>query len=208
MLQTDGNCTIRNVLGYRYSERDQAWRFITYMFVHGSINHILFNVLIQLFLGIALEVVHSWWRVTLVYLSGVLAGSMGYSVFHDDRGLIGASGGVYAIIVAHVATIILNWEEMKYGKLQLFVFLILCSANISTDYYQYKIIPNIKTPRSGIGHTAHICGAVSGLLVGLGVLRNLNVRPYQKKIWWCAVSVYMLLMIAAVFYNIFVKKSV
>ena len=36
----------------------EVWRFVTYMFVHSGYFHIIFNVLIQLALGIPLEMVH------------------------------------------------------------------------------------------------------------------------------------------------------
>lgn len=41
------------------------------------------------------------------YLSGVIAGSLGTSIISPDRNLIGASGGVYALITAHIAAVIL-----------------------------------------------------------------------------------------------------
>lgn len=69
--------------------------------------HIVMNLLVQIFLGVALELVHCWWRVALVYLAGVLAGSMGTSIFSPRVFLAGASGGVYALITAHIATIIM-----------------------------------------------------------------------------------------------------
>lgn len=65
------------------------------------------NVVVQLLLGIPLEMVHKWWRVLIVYLAGVIAGSLGTSVSDPNVYLAGASGGVYAIITAHVATIIM-----------------------------------------------------------------------------------------------------
>lgn len=85
------------------------------MFVHVGIMHITMNLLVQLFLGTALELVHCWWRVALVYLSGVLAGAMGTSMANPKVFLAGASGGVYALITAHIATVILNFEDMEYG---------------------------------------------------------------------------------------------
>lgn len=69
--------------------------------------HIVMNLMVQIFLGVALELVHCWWRVALVYLAGVLAGSMGTSIFSPRVFLAGASGGVYALITAHIATIIM-----------------------------------------------------------------------------------------------------
>lgn len=77
------------------------------MFVHVGIMHIMMNLIIQIFLGVALELVHHWWRVALVYLAGVLAGSMGTSIVNPGIYLAGASGGVYALITAHIATIIM-----------------------------------------------------------------------------------------------------
>lgn len=87
--------------------RSEAWRFVTYMFVHVGIMHIMMNLIIQIFLGVALELVHCWWRVALVYVAGVAAGSMGTSIASPQIYLAGASGGVYALITAHIATIIM-----------------------------------------------------------------------------------------------------
>lgn len=81
------------------------------MFVHVGVMHILMNLIIQIFLGVALELVHQWWRVSLVYLAGVLAGSMGTSICNPGIYLAGASGGVYALITAHIATIIMVCVE-------------------------------------------------------------------------------------------------
>lgn len=69
--------------------------------------HLFMNLLVQIFLGTALELVHCWWRVALIYLAGVFAGSMGTSVADPRIYLAGASGGVYALITAHIATIII-----------------------------------------------------------------------------------------------------
>ena len=43
--------------------------------------HITTNLLVQLLVGLPLELVHRWWRIAIVYLCGVLAGSLGSSVF-------------------------------------------------------------------------------------------------------------------------------
>lgn len=58
----------------------------------------MMNLVIQIFLGISLESVHRWWRVAIIYLVGVLAGSVGTSIFNPNVYLAGASGGGYALI--------------------------------------------------------------------------------------------------------------
>ena len=67
-------------------------------------------LVIQLVLGIPLEMVHGWWRVGGVYLSGVMAGSLWTNVVKPDKFLSGASGGVYALITAHLGTVIMNYK--------------------------------------------------------------------------------------------------
>jgi rhomboid-related protein 1/2/3 len=46
-----------------------------------------------------------------VYFSGVLAGSLGTNLSDPDTYIAGASGGCYAQIAAHLATLALNWQE-------------------------------------------------------------------------------------------------
>lgn len=183
---------------YNPWKRHEAWRFVTYMFVHVGVMHIMMNLIVQLFLGTALELVHCWWRVALVYLSGVLAGSMGTSIASPNIYLAGASGGVYALITAHIATIIMNWKEMEYAIIQLFVFVVFCTTDIGFSIYRHLTDENDK-----VGYVAHLCGGIAGLLVGIGVLRNLNERPFEKKLWWFAVTTYMALMITGICIHIF-----
>jgi rhomboid-related protein 1/2/3 len=136
--------------------------------------------------------------VALVYLSGVLAGSMGTSIASPNIYLAGASGGVYALITAHIATIIMNWKEMEYAIIQLFVFVVFCTTDIGFSIYRHLTDENDK-----VGYVAHLCGGIAGLLVGIGVLRNLNERPFEKKLWWFAVTTYMALMITGICIHIF-----
>ncbi|XP_070492524.1 rhomboid-related protein 2 isoform X3 [Chironomus tepperi] len=195
---TSVNGPMATMFIYNPRKREEAWRFVTYMFVHVGVMHILMNLIVQLFLGTALELVHCWWRVALVYLSGVLAGSMGTSIANPRIYLAGASGGVYALITAHIATIIMNWQEMEYAFLQLFVFLVFCGTDIGFSVYRH-----ITDPFDRVGYMAHLCGGIAGLLVGIGVLRNLNVRPYEKKLWWIAITLYSALMISGICFHIF-----
>ncbi|CRL03868.1 CLUMA_CG016995, isoform B [Clunio marinus] len=183
---------------YNPSRREEAWRFVTYMFVHVGVMHIMMNLLVQIFLGTALELVHCWWRVALVYLAGVLAGSMGTSIASPRIYLAGASGGVYALITAHIATIIMNWKDMEYAVIQLFVFLVFCTTDIGFSIYRH-----LNDPFDRVGYTAHLCGAIAGLLVGIGVLRNLNVQPHEKVIWWIAVTIYLALMAFGICVHVF-----
>ncbi|XP_058463956.1 rhomboid-related protein 2 isoform X3 [Malaya genurostris] len=197
-LGTSTNGPMATLFIYNPQLREQAWRFVTYMFVHIGFMHIVMNLLVQIFLGVALELVHCWWRVALVYLAGVLAGSMGTSIFSPRVFLAGASGGVYALITAHIATIIMNWRQMEYAIVQLFVFVVFCVTDLSVSIYN-----SIYDPFDKVGYIAHASGALAGFLVGIGVLRNLKVNAWERKLWWFAVTIYFMLMSAGILFHIF-----
>ncbi|XP_012272041.1 protein rhomboid isoform X2 [Orussus abietinus] len=195
-LSVDGPAAMLFI--YNPYKRYQVWRYFSYMFVHVGVFHLVVNLLVQIMLGIPLEMVHKWWRVLVIYIAGVVAGSLGTSVSDPGVFLAGASGGVYALITAHVATILMNWHQMEFAILQLLVFLVVTSVDIGQAVYNRYILET----KDQIGYVAHLAGAVAGLLVGINVLRNLEVRTWEKVVWWASVFTYTALMAAAILWNI------
>ena len=59
------------------------------MFCHVSTEHLILNMVIQLFVGLPLEMSHGSKRVAVVYIFGVLAGSLTTSVFDSKVYLAG-----------------------------------------------------------------------------------------------------------------------
>lgn len=55
---------------------------------------------------------------------GVLAGSLGTSIFDSNAYLVGSSGGVYALLAAHLANIMLNFNQMEFGIYRLLAILL------------------------------------------------------------------------------------
>lgn len=70
-------------------------------------------------MGLPLEMVHGSARIGCVYMAGVVAGSLGTSVFDTDVYLVGASGGVYALLAAHLSNVLLNYNNMEFGLFRL-----------------------------------------------------------------------------------------
>ncbi|XP_033331615.1 rhomboid-4 isoform X1 [Megalopta genalis] len=183
---------------YNPHKRFQAWRYLTYMFVHVGVFHLVVNLLVQIMLGIPLEMVHKWWRVLTIYIAGVVAGSLGTSVSDPRVYLAGASGGVYALITAHVATIVMNWSQMEFAVMQLLVFLVVTSFDIGQAIYNRYVLET----HDQVGYVAHFAGAIAGLLVGINVLRNLEEQTWEKVVWWASIITYTVLMTAAILWNI------
>ncbi|WAR17231.1 RHBL2-like protein [Mya arenaria] len=195
-----------NVLMYVPTRRYEAWRYITYMLVHQGYIHLLFNLCFQLFLGLPLEIVHKWWRVALVYVGGVVGGSLAHSVTDISVNLAGASGGCYAIIGAHIASVILNWKEMNfkcsakdpvrlltsaYVRLTLLVLLIGADA-VNAVYRRFYEPDNFK-----VGITAHI----GGLLLGVIVLKNVNILSWERRIGWAALAIWLAAILVCILIN-------
>ena len=70
--------------------------------VHRDLEHFLMVLLVQLVLGILMEMVHGSLRIALIYLTGVITGSLSSSVFSPG------SGGCYSLLGAHLAKLVLN----------------------------------------------------------------------------------------------------
>jgi rhomboid-related protein 1/2/3 len=68
--------------------------------------------------------VHGSMRIGCIYLAGVLAGSLGTSIFDPEVYLVGASGGVYALLAAHLANVMINYHSMQYGVVRLLAILL------------------------------------------------------------------------------------
>ncbi|XP_046547270.1 rhomboid-related protein 2-like isoform X1 [Haliotis rubra] len=163
-------------LVYTPRRRYEAWRYLTYMFIHQGFLHILSNMIFQLLFGLPLEIVHKWWRVMVVYLCGVIAGSLAHSVTDHSVALVGASGGVYALLGAHLAAVATNWKEMNYkccegniarvllsAPVRLFIILTLVVPDTSLAIYRRVTAPEDQK----VGVSAHIGGFLTGLLLGI-----------------------------------------
>ena len=84
----------------------EIWRYVTFQFLHGGFGHIFFNMLALYFLGMMLEADWGGRRFLAFYLvCGVVAGIAHVlltPVLNQPTWvpLIGASGGVYAVLLA------------------------------------------------------------------------------------------------------------
>ena len=83
--------------------RHWYWQFLTYMFVHGSVSHFLFNMLSLYIFGSAVERRIGSREFTLYYLlCGTLCGVASYAMYYlanTNVVLLGASGAIYALLI-------------------------------------------------------------------------------------------------------------
>uniref|UniRef100_F1L286 rhomboid protease n=1 Tax=Ascaris suum TaxID=6253 RepID=F1L286_ASCSU len=197
-IQLNGPVPIKSPLIFNPYKIYEVWRYLTYMFIHIGFYHLIFNVLTQILLGVPLELVHKQWRIALVYLSGVLAGSLLVAVVDPRTYLAGASGGVYALLAAHIAELLLNWSEMEFALLRTIVLAILISSDAAVAVYQRYYAGMINK----ISYVSHIGGFVAGVLMGITVLRNFRKKRWERVMWWTAIVILTLLLAATIVLNI------
>jgi membrane associated rhomboid family serine protease len=78
----------------------RPWSVVTYMFLHGDVMHLLFNMLALFFFGPRVEErILSRPFAILYFLSGV-TGALLSVVFSPGSPIIGASGGVFGVMLA------------------------------------------------------------------------------------------------------------
>ncbi|XP_076458117.1 rhomboid-related protein 2-like [Babylonia areolata] len=200
-LAVNGPVPMHSIFIYRPDRRVELWRFVLYMLLHAGYVHLLFNVVVQVLVGIPLEMVHGSFRVFIIYMAGVLAGSLGTSVFDMNAFLVGASGGVYALLAAHLANVLLNFSQMELGILRLAAILITASADVGFAIWDRYTLKRLQEP--SVGYTTHLMGALAGLTIGLVVLRNFQQKLHEQYVWWIALAVYLGCTVFAVFWNVF-----
>lgn len=198
--QPDGPVPVDSLFIYRPDKRHEVWRFLFYVVLHAGWFHLGFNLCIQLLFGLPLEMVHGSGRIACIYFAGVLAGSLGTSVFDPEVYLVGASGGVYALLAAHLANVVINFHQMRYGVLRLLVILAFASCDVGFAVYarycdEYPYSPSVS-------YVAHLIGALAGLTIGLLVLKNFEQKLHEQLLWWVALGSYAAWIVFAIAFNV------
>jgi len=116
--------------------------------------------------------------------------------------LAGASGGVYALIAAHLASVVINWKEMEFRWIRLVTLLVFGGTDIGVAIYGRYV--QQQTTRTS--YAAHIAGALAGFLIGVNALRNLKVKRWENIFGWFMLVIYIILMAFAILFNILNEK--
>lgn len=193
-------------LTYRADRREEAWRFISYMFVHAGVEHIVGNLLMQLLLGIPLELVHKGFEVGMVYMAGVLAGSLASSIFDPLSALVGASGGVYALIGGYFMNAVVNFREMipVLGVFRILAIIAIVGTDFGFAFYR-RFFSDDAGLR--VSFVAHFGGIVAGMTIGYVFFSAYNQKLLKDPRFWLCIVGYVVFVIFAVLFNVFLSPA-
>lgn len=153
--------------------RGEVWRWLSYQFSHVGITHVGMNVILNLVMGIPLEGAMGWWRLCLMYNTGVLGGALWFFALDGHGAVVGCSGGCYALIGIHLADLLMNWDSKKFKKQTVAFLIIMCIVDFTVIMVSHP---------EGTSHSAHIGGAVMGLVIGVLLCKNKVVEIYERVI--------------------------
>ncbi len=137
----------------------RPWQLITYMFMHGGLMHLLFNMLALWMFGMELE--NAWGSkkfLTYYMICGIGAGLSTLLIgpmFGPSGPTVGASGAIYGVLIAFGVLFpdrpIFIWFLLPI-KARYFVVL----------YIALELYAGITGTSDGIAHFAHLGGAAVG----------------------------------------------
>ncbi|KAF9375931.1 hypothetical protein CPC16_000447 [Podila verticillata] len=154
-------CTISDICGFTPISStgkppNQWFRFITPIFLHGGIVHILFNMMFQMRTGADLEREMGWWRIGIIYMtSGILGFVFGGNFAQLLSPSMGASGSIFGLIGCLVLDLIQNWRLVVRPCWELSKLTLMIVVS-----FAFGLLPFLD-------NFAHIGGFIGGILTGL-----------------------------------------
>jgi membrane associated rhomboid family serine protease len=138
-----------------------VWQVVTYMFAHGGISHILFNMLALFLFGTQVEKSIGTKEFLLYYfVTGTLAGVFSFVVYvltGTNVVLLGASGALFAVQLAYAAlfpkSIVYIWGILP-----------LRAPVMVLGFTALEVVFSITGFQGGVAHLTHLAGFGFGWL--------------------------------------------
>ncbi|KAI9891420.1 MAG: hypothetical protein M1814_002739 [Vezdaea aestivalis] len=149
--------------GFPDGQPNQWWRFLAPIFLHAGIIHIGFNMLLQLTLGRDVEKKIGSIRFALVYFSaGTFGFVMGGNFAPTGIASTGASGCIFGVLALFLLDLLYTWGQREKPWKDL--------AFIGLDI----VISFVLGLLPGLDNFSHIGGFLTGLVLGVCLLRSPN----------------------------------
>ncbi len=151
-----------SVVPYLLIHKLFLWQLFTYMFLHGGVFHLLFNMLVLWMLGSDVEARLGRRRfLQLYFLSGVGAGVChALASWGSTIPMLGASGAVFGIVIAFA----MLFPE-RYITLFIYFFPLTVKAkHLAMGLAALEILWVVSAARDGVAHFAHLGGFVFGYI--------------------------------------------
>jgi len=135
------------------------WQLVTYQFLHANELHILMNMVGLWFVGRELERVVGTGRFVALYLGGGVVAGLAQMLFSaGGEPLIGASGSVFAVLLAFTTL----FPSQPITALIVFVPVNMRARTLGLLAVTASVVFWISGLDPGVGHLAHLGGSLAG----------------------------------------------
>ena len=141
----------------------QWWRLLSNTFLHASVPHLLFNMVVLYDLGMLVETLVGNWNILLLYLLSGVGGSLASLAVHPIAAGVGASGAVFGLCGGLVGHLMQrdNRFRLPLRKALLKRTSIFIGLNLAYGIVQKQI-----------DVAAHLGGLVTGFAIGMVLLKR------------------------------------
>ena len=152
----------------------RPWTIVTYMFVHASFTHILFNMIALYFFGPRVEQrIGSERFFSLYMISGITGGLLSF-VFAPAAPIVGASGAIFGVMLAYARF----WPR---DRIYIWGVLPIEARWLVIGYTVLSLWWGFGGGASGTAHFAHLGGFVGGFLCLLYMQRHQGTKRFRKQ---------------------------
>lgn len=151
-----------------------------YAFFHVDAFHLWSNVIILFLAGVVFEATETNARLLLTLMVSAPFAAAGQG-FASDRGVVGISGVVYAVLVYQVALVVKNCREMRSRPSHPDWYVVtrssLSSSCARLSFGLVLLVGEIITSQyaADVSYGGHALGAVSGFLLSLSIGSNVVI---------------------------------
>lgn len=172
------------------------YRYFTSAFLHVSWAHLFFNMFTLYLFGYPVVRVLGVGGFLILYFCSLLGGNLFASYYHrksNHYAAVGASGAISGILFSTI---------LLYPELELYLFFIpipIPGYLFAAAYVAYSLY-GMKMRNDNIGHTAHLGGALCGIILSITFKPDLLIEASRTLI-------YLSLTTIAVVFWLFRKKN-
>ena len=157
----------------------EFWRIFSPMILHAGFIHYLFNIFALSSIGTAVEISHGTPAAVLIFMLSTIGGNILSAIFLPKYISVGASGGIFGLIGACLADILIHWRVIFNHEL---------NEHRTCEYYwiifwlMFDILLNF-----GIGLTplvdnfTHMGGLIYGFFCGLITMDRISTAYFYPK---------------------------
>jgi len=156
ILSVTVNVALKLGANYQGLVKHEPWRLITYMFLHGSLAHLLINMYSLFVLGTQTETFYGKVKFLIIYIVSGICGGLMSAAFSANSVSVGASGAIFGLTGA-----------LLYFGYHYRTFLGSSLKNQIIPVIIVNLILGFLI--SGIDNAGHIGGLIGGFLISMAL---------------------------------------